>query len=65
MNITGAIHYYNNSAYIYSIFFSRKALESILNKIENTSYRIVEEQIFPHATDMFVHIFKTNSCNQI
>lgn len=39
-----------------STFFSRKTLESILDKIENTSYRIVEKQIFPDATDMFVHI---------
>ncbi|MGL5835175.1 MAG: class I SAM-dependent methyltransferase [Waterburya sp.] len=39
-----------------STFFSRKALESILDKIENTSYCIVESQIFPDATDMFVRI---------
>jgi SAM-dependent methyltransferase len=40
-----------------STFLSRKDLESILNKIENTSYQIIEKQIFSDATDMFVCIF--------
>jgi hypothetical protein len=35
---------------------SRKDLELILDKIENTSYRIVEKKIFSDATDMFVCI---------
>jgi hypothetical protein len=39
-----------------STFFARETLKSILDKIENTSYRILEKQIFPDATDMFVHI---------
>ena len=54
-------NYLNYQQIGHSTFFSRKALESILDKIENTNYRIVEEQIFPDATDMFVHIFKVNS----
>ncbi|WP_019507271.1 trans-aconitate 2-methyltransferase [Pleurocapsa sp. PCC 7319] len=40
----------------HSTSFSKIALKSILDKIENTSYRILESQIFPDATDIFVHI---------
>jgi 2-polyprenyl-3-methyl-5-hydroxy-6-metoxy-1,4-benzoquinol methylase len=54
-------NYLNYEQIGHSTFFSRKALESILDKIENTTYRIVEERIFPDATDMFVRIFKANS----
>ncbi|MEM7757442.1 MAG: hypothetical protein AAF298_04840, partial [Cyanobacteria bacterium P01_A01_bin.40] len=39
-----------------STFLNRKTLEAILDNIENTSYRIIEKQIFPDATDMFVSI---------
>ena len=54
-------NYLNYEQVGHSTFFPRKALESILDKIENISYRIVEERIFPDATDMFVHIFRANS----
>lgn len=54
-------NYLNYQQIGHSTFFSRKALESILDKIENTNYRIVEKQIFSDATDMFVHIFRANS----
>jgi len=56
-----SLNYLNYEQVGHSTFFSRKALESILDKIENISYRIVEERIFPDATDMFVHIFRANS----
>ncbi len=39
-----------------STFLTRETLEAILDNIENTSYRIIEKQIFSDATDMFVHI---------
>jgi trans-aconitate methyltransferase len=51
-------NYLNYEQVGHSTSFSRKALESILDKIENTSYRIVESRIFPDATDMFVHVRK-------
>ncbi|MDF5729407.1 MAG: class I SAM-dependent methyltransferase [Rhizonema sp. PD38] len=54
-------NYLNYEQVGHSTFFSSQALKSILDKIENTSYRIVEERIFADATDMFVHIFRTNS----
>jgi ubiquinone/menaquinone biosynthesis C-methylase UbiE len=47
-------NYLNYEQVGHSTSFSRKALESIIHKSENTSYRIVEERIFPDATDMFV-----------
>lgn len=50
-------NYSNHEQVGRSTFFSRTALKSILDKIENTSYRIVESRIFPDATDMFVHVF--------
>ncbi len=40
----------------HSTFFPRNTLESILDKIDNLSYRIVEKRIFPDATDLFVRI---------
>lgn len=49
-------NYSNYKQVGHSTFFARETLESILDRIENTSYRIVEEQIFPDATDMFVQI---------
>ncbi|MDF5722650.1 MAG: class I SAM-dependent methyltransferase [Rhizonema sp. PD37] len=54
-------NYLNYEQVGHSTFFSSQALKSILDKIENTSYRIVEKRIFPDATDMFVHIFRTYS----
>lgn len=42
----------------HSTFLTRKTLESIVDKIENTSYSIVESRIFPDATDMFVRMTK-------
>ncbi len=50
-------NYLNHEQVGHSTSFSRKALKLILDKIENTSYRIVESRIFPDATDMFVHVF--------
>jgi 2-polyprenyl-3-methyl-5-hydroxy-6-metoxy-1,4-benzoquinol methylase len=50
-------NYSNYEQVGHSTVFSKKALESILDKIENIHYRIGEEQIFPDATDMFVHIY--------
>lgn len=40
----------------HSTTFSKQALKSILDKFENINYSIVEEQIFPDATDMFIRI---------
>lgn len=50
-------NYVNYEQVGHSTCFSRKALESILDKIEDINYRIVEARIFPDATDMFVHVF--------
>ena len=49
-------NYLNHNQVGHSTSFSRTALESILDKIDNTSYQIVESKIFPDATDMFIHI---------
>ena len=49
-------NYLNYQQIGHSTFLTRKSLESILNKIENISYFIVEEQVFTDATDMFVRI---------
>jgi cyclopropane fatty-acyl-phospholipid synthase-like methyltransferase len=39
-----------------STFFPQATLKSILDKIENINYRLVEKQIFPDATDLFVQL---------
>ncbi|BAY80741.1 type 12 methyltransferase [Calothrix parasitica NIES-267] len=39
-----------------STTFSKQVLESILKKLDNISYNIAEQQIFPDATDMFIRI---------
>ena len=49
-------NYSNYKQVGHSTFLSKETLESILDRIENTSYRIVESRIFPDATDMFVQI---------
>lgn len=49
-------NYLNHNQVGRSTSFSKTVLKSILDKIENTSYRILESRIFPDATDMFVHV---------
>lgn len=49
-------NYANYQQLGHSTFFQKTALKSILDKIENINYRLVEKHIFSAATDLFVQL---------
>ena len=49
-------NYISNREIGRSTTFPKQDIESILKKLDNISYSIAEQQIFPDATDMFIRI---------
>ena len=49
-------NYISNREIGRSTTFSKQVIESILKILDNISYSIAEQQIFPDATDMFIRI---------